>query len=114
MLDSKRPGRVRSLRGSRGVREEIDDIRLEGVAIILPPGVKILKVHIFLSEGVAPMIFEECRHFLAINGRVFPHPFCEQVEGAHVARAEPFDPMQNLFLPGGKFIFGEMDLGRGQ
>eukprot|EP00972_Heterocapsa_arctica_P088350 13028317-Heterocapsa_arctica.AAC.1 len=45
---------------------------------------------------------------MTIVGGIFPHTLSEQVEGPHVAGAEPFYPMQNLlFFPRGELIFGK-------
>eukprot|EP00972_Heterocapsa_arctica_P061778 9109447-Heterocapsa_arctica.AAC.1 len=67
-------------------------IRFKGVAVFLPPGVEVLKVHIFLREGGGPVLLEKPCHFLAIICRFLAHPSSEQVKGTHVARAKPFNP----------------------
>eukprot|EP00972_Heterocapsa_arctica_P056783 8381787-Heterocapsa_arctica.AAC.1 len=54
MLDRKSPGRVGSRRDRHGTWGGIAGLILEGVAIFLPPGVKVLKVDLLLSKGVPP------------------------------------------------------------
>eukprot|EP00972_Heterocapsa_arctica_P046288 6827964-Heterocapsa_arctica.AAC.1 len=60
----------------RGGRPRVG--RVEGVAVLFPPGVQVLEVDFLFGKCGTPVVLEECSHFMAIASGDFTSMFGQQ------------------------------------